>query len=229
MNGTLGECFIVRTLHRADLEQLLTLQRNVLLDLQNVDLFVPLSTLEFECMLQDQGMVIGCYLEGELIAFHSFFYPKESADNLGIDLDFDHKQLLQVAHLEATCVHPRHRGLGLQTKLTTILLNEMKTRGEYRYILQTVAPDNIASIKSTFKSGLSLVRYKHKYGGKKRFIFALDLVSPSVFDLSDRTTLKIDASMEQYETRFIQGYSGRELEVIDGELHIQFIKKLSLR
>ena len=226
--------YVVRILEYQALDQLLQLQEAAMQGLTiqdtgkrfepNVDSYVPLSKEEFQVILEGKGLVIGCFADETLIAFHSLFYPGDHPDNLGYDFGMDAMQRLQVGHLEAACVHPLHRGHGIQTDLTRWLLRFTREQGNYRYLFETVAPTNLASVKSTLKSGLTLQRYQLKYGGKKRFLFGIDLHKPFTYDVKQSSLIAVSDAMEVFEQVFAQGYHGIELVKQDDHAYVRFAK-----
>lgn len=199
---------------------------NVVHHTQTAESYVPLSRDEFQLLLEGQGIVIGCFEDQALVAFHSIFTPDDHPDHLGYDLGMDATQCAQVAHLEAACVHPMHRGRGIQHFLTNWLIRYTREQGKFRYLLETVSPMNLASVKSTLKSGLTLQRYRLKYGGKKRFVFGIDLKEPNRYDESTAVQIAVSDSMEAFEKWFEQGYHGIKLLVHEDQAYLQFAKKI---
>ncbi|MBR5579483.1 MAG: GNAT family N-acetyltransferase [Lachnospiraceae bacterium] len=114
--------------------------------------------------------VVACDLEGKIIGSLLIKYPGMEEENLGYDLSFDFNQLSKVAHMDSCCVLPNARGNHLETKMLAYAENHLITASKYSFLMATVAPDNIPSMKSLTALGYQVMATKEKYEGYLRNI-----------------------------------------------------------
>ena len=114
--------------------------------------------------------MIACDKYDNLVGSFIFRYPNMSADNLGKDIGLSSEELTKVVHMESVVVLSKYRCRALQSKMLQHAEN-LIDKNKYRYFVATVAPNNIASIKSFEKNSYKLVREVKKYGGLQRLIY----------------------------------------------------------
>ncbi|GAA3724137.1 hypothetical protein GCM10022378_12720 [Salinicoccus jeotgali] len=163
----------LRTIHLGELPALLELQEKVYKGLENKEVLQTLTRAEFKAIIQ-QGFIIGAYDEGKLAGTRSMYIPSPDeeehlAENAGID-DRD-----SVIYSEISFIKSAVRGQGLQTRMGERLLEKVRSDGRFEYVLTTVMPNNIPSLKDKFKLGFRIVDTAYKYNGKKRHVMQLDL------------------------------------------------------
>lgn len=115
--------------------------------------------------LDKDGKMAGCFV---------FRYPGDAPDNLGKDIGLPESELSKVVHVETAFVLEEHRGHGLQKKML-LQAESMIDRDKYRYLLTTIAPNNIPSKMVHIKNGYEVVATKEKYNGVMRDILRKDL------------------------------------------------------
>jgi len=181
--GLLGSHpFEVRVLEKNHLPTILSLQEVVFNDLPNKDILEPLSSEEFLYILEGQGLLIGAFVAGELIAFRAVLVPELDDEHLGYSIGLvKESDLKRVLYQEISNVHPDFRGYGLQKILARVIMQQIDTE-DFDYIAATVMPYNIASLKDKFSQGFYIVKLKYAYGNKLRYVFALDLKNKKRFD-----------------------------------------------
>jgi hypothetical protein len=161
------------------LEKVLQVQADVVGTMDDYSLYYPSPEQIFGESLRGQGLIIGCLVEGELVAFRSIWYPRDHPENLGLDIGMrDKDQLDQVAHLERSCVLAEYRGNRLQIHMTHYALDLATRNKSFRYFFSTVAPMNYASMKDKFEASMAIVQLKKKYEGFYRYTFYQDLLNP---------------------------------------------------
>ena len=105
-------------------------------------------------------------------------YPGLTEENLGYDVfsdkDLSKKKLLQVVHMDSASVLLAHRGHGLERRMLTFA-EQLLDSTQYQYAFATVAPQNLASLKSLEKNGYRVMVTKEKYGGRMRCIMMKEL------------------------------------------------------
>lgn len=174
-NGLLGDIpFSVRRLSSTDIEAIKKVQQDVISALEDKKILQPLSLDELQFLLGDHGVMVGVFVDEELIAFRALLEPPLDDEHLGRDAGLAEHVLPRVAYQEISAVHPNYRGYGLQRTLAQVVMQELD-RTCFDYICATVMPFNIASLKDKFAQGMRVVALKLKYGGKLRYVFMKDL------------------------------------------------------
>ncbi|WP_419960590.1 GNAT family N-acetyltransferase [Psychrobacillus sp. BM2] len=168
--GKLGEKeYIVCKLTLEHLDSILRLQHEVLRTMENDNFLSPLTIEEFKDSIAS-NLMIGAFVDNELIAFRGLALPPVDEQHLGYDIDLSLEQLEKVVYQEITNVHPNYRGFGLQKKLGVIVM-ELLDASPYTHVCATVAPFNIASLKDKLSQGMVIGALKKKYGGMLRYVF----------------------------------------------------------
>lgn len=173
--GMLGDTpFFVTQLQRKHLHVIEELQQEVYESLHDRSILQPLSTEEFEYILSGNGMMMGAYVENELIAFRALLNPPIEEEHLGYDCGIAEDQFHRVLYQEISNVSPKYQGFGLQKNLAKVVMNHIDL-ASYDYVCSTVKPYNIPSLKDKFSQGLVIKGLKIKYVDKLRYIFYKDL------------------------------------------------------
>jgi len=174
-DGMLGETpFFVIKLTLQHLQQIEELQVEVYEALADQSILQPLSTEEFEYILNGHGMMIGAYVGEELIAFRALLNPPIDEEHLGYDCGIAENEFQRVLYQEISNVSPKYRGYGLQKTLATVVMENIDLE-KYDYVCSTVKPYNIPSLKDKFSQDLVIKGLKIKYVDKLRYIFYKDL------------------------------------------------------
>ncbi|HDR7902763.1 TPA: GNAT family N-acetyltransferase [Bacillus cereus] len=213
--GTLkqnNESFHVALLSLEHIEQILSLQNIVVEALEDKSRLQPLSQEEFQYILEGNGMMIGAFIENELIAFRALLVPPIDDEHLGLDIGLSESELHRVIYQEISNVHPNCRGNGMQKILANVIMDELqKEDSKYDYVCCTVAPFNIPSLKDKFAQGMAIASLKEKYGGNLRYVFVKELRRDKENDWTDvQSILMSDASGQQ--ALLSEGYLGYEME-----------------
>ncbi|WP_422423466.1 GNAT family N-acetyltransferase [Bacillus sp. PSXD-155] len=223
--GTLkqnNESFHVTLLSLEHIEQILSLQNIVVEVLEDKSRLQPLSQEEFQYILEGNGMMIGAFIENELIAFRALLVPPIDDEHLGLDIGLSESELHRVIYQEISNVHPGCRGNGMQKILAKVIMEELqKEDSKYDYVCCTVAPFNIPSLKDKFAQGMEIAALKEKYGGSLRYVFVKKLRGDKERDWTDiQSILMSDASGQQ--ALLSEGYRGYEMEKVDGDFVVKF-------
>jgi hypothetical protein len=123
--------------------------------------------------LEGKGVAHLVEKNGTLLGYQLLRYPKEDADNLGLDLGFSSNDLATVFHLETIYLLPEIRGFGFQVRLNQLGIETAKAEG-FRHAMATVSPLNYPSLSNGLKIGLLGVRFALKYQSNPRIILHLD-------------------------------------------------------
>lgn len=83
-------------------------------------------------------------------------------------------QLDKVAHMESAAVASAYRGRGLQGKLLQKAEEIERARGS-KYLMATVHPENVYSLRNLLKAGYECILETDKYGGLPRKVLCKSL------------------------------------------------------
>lgn len=126
--------------------------------------------------ITEEGFVLLAEEKDRLAGYIMMRYPGEAEDNLGWDLGWDGKRRQHTAHLEAVAVHADFRGRGLQRLMMAEA--ERHLPPDCWFLLATVAPDNLYSLRNLQALGYEIACTKEKYGGYGRHIMVKKLQQP---------------------------------------------------
>ncbi|MBG9456855.1 benzoate transporter [Lysinibacillus sphaericus] len=207
--GMLGETpFFVTTLNLQHMQEIEKLQHEVYESLADQSILQPLSTEEFNYILSDNGMMIGAYVGGELIAFRALLNPPVDDEHLGYDCEIGEDEFHKVLYQEISNVSPTYRGYGLQKTLAKIVMSHIDL-AKYDYVCSTVKPYNIPSLKDKFSQGLVVKGLKIKYVDKLRYIFYKDLRQELPI-FTEKKSISMGDTVGQQQL-LKQGYTGTSM------------------
>lgn len=219
-DGPVEKQYEMAYLTRDHIDQVLKLQQLVYESMDDQQKFVP-DPREFfeEVALKDgKGRMIGVFVEGEMIAARSISFPGLSYENLGWELHLDEEDLKRVCHLEASMVRPDFRGNHLQGVMLKPTMEYLQQAG-YCMILCTISPFNYPSLKNVMDAGLLIRDVKVRggaYGGKLRFLLALNLCRPVTPTYSDLCTVQ-NTDVTVQKSLLSLGYAGYSLKKLPGK------------
>jgi hypothetical protein len=214
--------FNVQTLTIDHLPNILFVQEQIILQLKNKETLQPLTREEFKYILNGNGLMIGAFVDDELIAFRALLVPPIDEEHLGRDIGLKEDEFEKVIYQEISNVLPAYRGNQLQKTLAILIMQELaKQNHEYRYICCTVSPFNIPSIKDKFAQGMMILALKEKYDGLLRYVFLKDLGEMNTPLWEEVKFIKADDFLAQ-QTKIAEGWRGFQMEIRDGDLWINF-------
>ncbi|HHZ5405966.1 TPA: GNAT family N-acetyltransferase [Bacillus cereus] len=217
-----NELFHVTLLSLEHIEQILLLQNVVVEALEDKSRLQPLSQEEFQYILEGNGMMIGAFIENELIAFRALLVPPIDDEHLGLDIGLPESELHRVIYQEISNVHPNCRGNGMQKILATVIMDELqKEDSKYDYVCCTVAPFNIPSLKDKFAQGMKIAALKEKYGGSMRYVFVKELREDNERDWTDIKSIPMNNAGGQ-QALLSEGYRGYKMEKVDEDFVVKF-------
>lgn len=214
-----------RFLTTDDMANIMTLQDKVVEALTEKSALQPLSIEEFNAVLSEEALMIGLFDEEKLIACRAMLVPEIGhEDHLGPDAGLSELELSKVIHSEISMVDPAYRGQGLQTRMGKILMEKID-RSRFRYVLATVAPFNIPSIKDKLALGMDIIALKEKYSGKLRYIFYRDLEGERQERNMDSIVNDDEIWIPMQDTKHQQsilatGRKGTAIKLIDDQWHV---------
>lgn len=211
----------IRYLEKEDLPAIMQLQSIVIEDLIDKDRLEPLSEEEFLSILNGDNLMIGVFDGDVLIGFRAFMIPEKDDEGLGSDIGLTEKDYDQIVYSEISNVHPEYRGNGLQSFMGKQWIESLD-KNQFRYILATVAPFNIASLKDKFALGMKIYRMKDKYGGKLRYVFCKDVQE---MHTDSDSIIEIDMANTKKQQHYLEvGYVGTRLMEKDNTWYVVYEK-----
>ncbi|HDR7598758.1 TPA: GNAT family N-acetyltransferase [Bacillus mycoides] len=219
-----NDSFHVTLLSLEHMEQILSLQNVIVEALEDKGRLQPLSLEEFQYILEGNGMMIGAFIQNELIAFRALLVPPIDDEHLGLDIGLPESQLHRVIYQEISNVHPNCRGNGMQKILATVIMDELqKEDSQYDYVCCTVAPFNIPSLKDKFAQGMEIAALKEKYGGSMRYVFVKELLNKKKKQSKNVRSVELEDFCGQ-QALLAEGYYGFQLHYHPNKSLIQFRK-----
>ncbi len=218
--GPVEKNYVMAYLTMVHIDQVLALQQEVYDSMDDRQKFVP-DPREFfeEVALKDgKGRMIGVFVEGDMIAARSISFPGLSYENLGWELHLDDEDLKRVCHLEASMVRTDFRGNHLQGVMLKPTMEYLQQAG-YCMVLCTISPFNYPSLKNVMDAGLVIRDVKVRggaYGGKLRFLLALNLCRPVHPTYADLCTVQ-NTDVTVQKSLLSLGYAGYALQKLPGK------------
>lgn len=220
--GFLGEhAYVVKRLGESAIPSLVDLQQAVVAALPDKAILQPLDEGELRHILEGNGVMIGVFVEEQLIAFRALLEPGVDEEHLGLDIGLSEDELHQVLYQEISNVHPDFRGYGLQQTMARIIMEQVDA-AKHTIICATVMPYNIASLKDKFAQGMHVAALKFKYGGKLRYVFTKSLVAPVAYGESVQEVSMGETEKQQQLLK--QGFIGVEMKKNDEDWFIVYKK-----
>lgn len=218
---TNGQQLHIRKLSEESLEELLSLQDEVIQALEVQSSLQPLSEEEFMHILKGNGLMIGAFHDGKLIAFRAMLQPAiDEEEHLAADAHIPQAEWSSVIYSEISNVHPAFRGHSLQKKLGHLLF-DLVDHAAYRYVCATVAPFNIPSLLDKFAQGMQIVALKEKYNGRLRYILYRDFNEVAKEPL-ERSHVRMDDTLQQQQ--FLQdGWCGIAVAQEHGVWYVHYV------
>lgn len=207
---TNNNMYHIKHLSNDNINEICHLQNKVLDELKNKDTLQPLDVAEFEYILQGNGLMIGAFVEEELIAFRALLIPPIDEEHLGFHINLEDK-LNNIIYQEISVVHPSYRGNQLQQKLAISIMDALhELDHDFTYVCATVAPHNIASLKDKFKQQMLVGALTDVYEGKLRYIFFKNIVN-NVKQKWTHTKIVPTSNISEQKTLLHSGWLGFQL------------------
>ncbi|MCH4826503.1 hypothetical protein [Planococcus halocryophilus] len=217
--------FSMKRLYLEDLPIIEQVQAKVMESISEKASLQALTTEEFLFILNERGLMVGAFVEEELIGFRALLIPDIDEEHLGWDIGLPPDELGKVIYQEISVVLPEYRGNRLQQKLAEVIMKELPNlEVKFRYICCTVAPMNIPSLKDKFTQSMHIAALKEKYEGLKRYILVKDLEKIDVH-YCEHVTVKLD-DLNKQKQLLSEGYVGIGFQLVHGFHELQFAKPI---
>lgn len=165
----------LKRLGLSDIDQIMTLQEEILEGLEDKQIYSPTDRDEFEDYINNDGVLLGYVsTDNELIAMGVYVEKGYDQQNYAYDIDLEGESILKVGQIESTVVSQAFRGNRLQQILCEIL-EEISRANGMEIICATASPYNDFSVNTFKKLGYEVRKDKLKYGGLRRYVLAKEL------------------------------------------------------
>lgn len=216
-------CFFYK-LQPDHLDEILSLQSFVTSRMTAKENYVSLSKEEFQFILEGHGLAVGAFVDNTLIGMYALVFPKNE-DNHGKLLGISEREFHSVIHSESAFVLPNFQGNRLLFIMKKLAFEQVEEMRRYRYILATIHPNNIASLKAHFSLGLHIVQLRKMYHNLWRYLLIHDVADSFIIDKRTIVEVNIIDKKEQI-TLFDSGYVGYQLLNKNGQLFLCLAKRL---
>ena len=125
--------------------------------------------------IKEEGYTLKYVIDNKIVAFLIVRYPMFCDDNLGYYLpNVTDEMLTEVVHIESIAVLPNFRGHKLQKRLLE-MAEQIEKEKHTKYLMATVHPDNIYSMRNFNDQGFVCLLETKKYGGLRRNILLKEI------------------------------------------------------
>jgi hypothetical protein len=131
----------------------------------------------FERHVAECGRILGCFADGELVAYGVLGLDSPTVDHMAELLDLDAADRARMCVLDGAASLPEWRG----RRLHCAGIEERMALGRElgrTLVAATVAPENMRSLRGLLKEGFVVRRYAIVYGGLARLVVQRDLLLP---------------------------------------------------
>ena len=145
-----------KKIEEKDKDQLFKLIDTVLKGLPDQAHFIPYEDWEYESMFDEENYapLYGAYDKDKLVGMAQLYVSQDMLADFKKEFGLTE---YQVCELGGNLVLPEYRGMGITTKLQTMLIEIAKKRG-FDYIISMAHPDNPGSCKTLERVGLEFVK-----------------------------------------------------------------------
>lgn len=132
------------------------------------------DTLDFfEKHIEEQGLIIGCFAQAELIAYGVLSLQSPMINYMGQLLNLDRQQQARICVLDGASCRPEWQRRGLHRQVITLRF-DMAQKLDKNVLTATVAPANLPSLRNLFHHGFIVRHYAEIYGGVPRLLLVCD-------------------------------------------------------
>lgn len=131
----------------------------------------------FERHVAECGRILGCFADGDLVAYGVLGLDSPTVDHMAELLQLDAAERARMCVLDGAASLPEWRG----RRLHCAGIEERMALGRElgrTLVAATVAPENMRSLRGLLKEGFTVRRYALVYGGLARLVVQRDLLLP---------------------------------------------------
>ena len=180
----------------------------------------PDGLAHFERHTAELGRILGCFADGELVAYGVLGVHSPTAEHLAELLELSPQDRARVCVLDGAASLPEWRGHSLHCAA----IAERSALGQSlgrTLVTATVAPENMRSLRGLLKEGFTIHRYAIVYGGLARLIVMRDLLLPAPqWQLATRVSVPDHPGHQHALAEGLTGYDCWQAE--DKSWHIDY-------
>lgn len=130
----------------------------------------------FERHVEERGLILGCFVDGELVAYGVLGLDSPTVDHMAHLLHLTESERERLCVLDGAATLPQWRGHHLHCRCIEERMALGRQLGR-TLVAATVAPENLRSLRGLLKEGLVVRRYAQLYGGLARLVLQRDLLA----------------------------------------------------
>lgn len=214
--------YTMRILTTADLPRVLTLYDYVVANMENPDMLWRYPDETVASFLGTDGMVIGTFVEQELIALRVMYlhHPGDQTNPLIGNIT---SECGITAHLALCVIDPQFRGNSLQKQMGGYFMKLTETARTFQSMCSIVSPHNYPSISDKFSLNMVVVKLMPKFRGIWRYIFYRNMDEP-LRTIDKHLIFVASQDYQRQITLLADGYCGVQLGARQGEMGMYFRK-----
>lgn len=159
--------FTIKNITHNDINKIIILQKEILISLKEKSLFYPSNIDELECIVKYTGYAIGLYFNESLIGYATIIYCSKDKQ-LSQMYDIPNKYIPLTAILDDVAVLSQYRGKRYQLLLWKYIT--LHCCSKTKFLLTSIHPNNIASLKNAFHFNMTVISKKKMYNDSLRYI-----------------------------------------------------------
>lgn len=158
---------LIKKITQDDIKNVVTLQKEIISSLKEKTWFYPACSNELEEIINYTGHAIGLYFDESLIGYATIVYCSKN-DQLSKMYGISNKQKPLAAILDDVAILSRYRGKQYQLLLWNYIALHFCSKT--KFLLASIHPDNIASLKNAFYFNMTIISQRKMYNNVPRYI-----------------------------------------------------------
>lgn len=168
--------FEIRMASSEHLAAIMEIMKKAQKNMKDKTWFAPSTREELLEVINRKGFILGAWEKesGELAGFFVTIFP-DREENMGQYIGLSEKEMHSVVHMDTVVVSEKYRGNHLHEKMLRtaeeILKKEMRRSETSKlYLLCTVHPDNIYSLRNMQQNGYRILLKRTMYQNLERYL-----------------------------------------------------------
>jgi GNAT superfamily N-acetyltransferase len=196
-----AERYALRVLEAGDLADVIALHGEILRSLLDSSFLYAQSAEFFEHLITGEGVVVGAFREGRLVAYGAVILPEARVLRRHYDLSHLGIDGSAIAFGSGCGVHADHRRAGLFSRLIAERTRQARLRG-CSHVTGVVSPRNDASLRATHLLGHAVVGIHHDQDGEN---FLLIIPAAAPFTAPTACALTVPLADAEANLRVLRG------------------------
>lgn len=158
----------IRNAERSDCESIMEIMALAHQNMADQGAYITDDLSYIEEHITSKGFGLLALVDDIPAGFFLVAFPGLDENNLGYELGYDEKGLMETALMDTAAVLPRYQGLGLMGSMFTQAVR--RAGQDYPRLLGTVHPENTPSRRNFEKNGFTVQKYLIKSSGSPRLL-----------------------------------------------------------